>query len=316
MIGAGLFNNISPTAKVSSYASILGLVIAATVATANASSSAQLAALYPQTGGTYLYASKVLGKAYANIAGMVFIIGKTISCIAISLTVGNYLSSIYSKEFAVLISFIIVLISYFGMQKTANISKWFIWSVLIILLFYSISIVLTPGVDYNLPLFEDADISNILLSASIWFFAFTGYSRLATFGEEVKNPESIIPRAIFIGLGISISIYLTISWLTLAIVSPVILMNSKTPLLIAMDVSILSDFSYLITTGSAIAMSSVLIALLPGISRIYVAMSRDKILPKIFSKIHKNYNSAYVAEMFVFSNNCFRNLFFRCSFCD
>ena len=79
MIGAGLFNNISPTAKVSSYASILGLVIAATVATANASSSAQLAALYPQTGGTYLYASKVLGKAYANIAGMVFIIGKTIN---------------------------------------------------------------------------------------------------------------------------------------------------------------------------------------------------------------------------------------------
>ena len=300
MIGAGLFNNISPTAKVSSYASILGLIIAATVATANASSSAQLAALYPQTGGTYLYASKVLGKAYANIAGMVFIIGKTISCIAISLTVGNYLSSIYSKEFAVLISFIIVLISYFGIQKTANISKWFIWSVLIILLFYSISIVLTPGVNYNLPLFVDADISNILLSASIWFFAFTGYSRLATFGEEVKNPESIIPRAIFIGLGISISIYLTISWLTLAIVSPVILMNSKTPLLIAMDVSILSDFSYLITTGSAIAMSSVLIALLPGISRIYVAMSRDKILPKIFSKIHKNYNSAYVSEMFVF----------------
>ena len=59
MIGAGLFNNISPTAKVSSYATILGLVIAATVATANASSSAQLAALYPQTGGTYLYASSV-----------------------------------------------------------------------------------------------------------------------------------------------------------------------------------------------------------------------------------------------------------------
>ena len=81
----------------SSYASILGLVIAATVATANASSSAQLAALYPQTGGTYLYASKVL-RTYANIAGMVFIIGKTISCIAISLTVGNYLSSIYSRN--------------------------------------------------------------------------------------------------------------------------------------------------------------------------------------------------------------------------
>ena len=79
MIGAGLFNNISPTAKVSSYATILGLVIAATVATANASSSAQLAALYPQTGGTYLYASKVLGKSYANIAGMVLLLEKLLA---------------------------------------------------------------------------------------------------------------------------------------------------------------------------------------------------------------------------------------------
>ena len=55
MIGAGLFNNIAPTAKISSYGSILGLLLASTLAIANASSSAQLSSLFPKTGGTYLY---------------------------------------------------------------------------------------------------------------------------------------------------------------------------------------------------------------------------------------------------------------------
>ena len=103
MIGAGLFNNIASTAKVSSYSAILGLLLASTLAFANASSSAQLASLYPQTGGTYLYAKNILGKGTANLAGFVFIIGKTISCIAIALTLGNYLSPVNSKEFAVLL---------------------------------------------------------------------------------------------------------------------------------------------------------------------------------------------------------------------
>ena len=75
MIGAGLFNNIAPTAKISSYSTILGLLLASTLAIANASSSSQLSSLFTKTGGTYLYANEVLGKPYAIIAGLVFIIG-------------------------------------------------------------------------------------------------------------------------------------------------------------------------------------------------------------------------------------------------
>ena len=67
MIGAGLFYNISPTSRISSYSSIIGLVFAGTVAFANASSSAQLAKLYPETGGTYLYAKNVLGLSLIHI---------------------------------------------------------------------------------------------------------------------------------------------------------------------------------------------------------------------------------------------------------
>ncbi len=299
MIGAGLFNNIAPTSKISSYGSIIGLLIASSLAFANASSSAQLSSLFPKTGGTYLYAKEVLGKPYGITAGVVFVIGKTISCIAIALTIGNYLSPVYGKEIGVVLCLLIFLLSFSGIHKTAEIARWFVWILFGLLTFYSISIISTPGVNYAIPVFSDVSFDNVLLSASIWFFAFTGYSRLATFGEEVKNPKEIIPTAIFTGLGITVFLYLIISWLTLSVVSPEIIMNSSTPLLVAMDVSRFSDFTFLVVFASSIAMVSVFLALMPGISRIYVALSRDRILPQAFSKIHKKFNSAYISEAFV-----------------
>ena len=300
MIGAGLFNNIAPTAKISSYGSILGLLLASTLAIANASSSAQLSSLFPKTGGTYLYANEVLGKPYAVTAGTVFIIGKTISCVAIALTVGNYISPVYGKEIGVILCLLVFLLSFSGIHKTAEIAKWFVWIIFGLLLFYAVSIISTPDINLSIPIFESASVDNILLSASIWFFAFTGYSRLATFGEEIKNPREIIPTAIFTGLGVTILLYFGITWLTLSIISPEFIMNSNTPLLVAMDVSRFSEFSFLIVFASSIAMVSVFLALMPGISRIYVALSRDKILPNAFSKIHKKFNSAYFSEGFVF----------------
>ena len=299
MIGAGLFYNLAPTSKISSYSSILGLLLASTLAFANASSSAQLASLYPQTGGTYLYANKVLGKLPGNIAGIVFILGKTVSCVAIALTLGNYISPIYGKELGVGLSVIVFLIGYKGITKTAALARWFVLIVISILVFFCIAILMTPSTNIAIPLLEGFSASNLFLSAAIWFFAFTGYSRLATYGEEIKNPETIIPSSILTGLGITVAIYLFVNWLSLAIIGPEVVANSNTPLLVAMDVSVMSDFSFLIVFASTIATASVFLALLPAISRIYVAMSRDGILPNMFSKIHNKNNSAYVSELFV-----------------
>ena len=299
MIGAGLFYNLAPTSKISSYSSILGLLLASTLAFANASSSAQLASLYPQTGGTYLYANKVLGKLPGNIAGIVFILGKTVSCVAIALTLGNYISPIYGKELGVGLSVIVFLIGYKGITKTAALARWFVLIVISILVFFCIAILMTPSTNIAIPLLEGFSTSNLFLSAAIWFFAFTGYSRLATYGEEIKNPETIIPSSILTGLGITVTIYLFVNWLSLAIIGPEVIANSNTPLLVAMDVSVMSDFSFLIVFASTIATASVFLALLPAISRIYVAMSRDGILPNMFSKIHNKNNSAYVSELFV-----------------
>ncbi|MDC0051931.1 amino acid permease [Acidimicrobiaceae bacterium] len=297
MIGAGLFVNIAPTAVISSYSLILGLVIASFLAFANASSSAQLARVYPETGGTYLYARKVLGNNASLFSGIVFIVGKIISSIAIALTFGNYLMPSYPKTSGVMLVLLVGIISYFGATKTASVARWFVYSVVGILMFYIFSITTSTSFNFSIPISEGLSLETLLISSSIWFFAFTGYSRLATFGEEVRNPEKIIPKAILIGLGLTVTIYFLVTYITLGIVDPSIIQNSSTPLKVAFDLSRFSNFSFLISIASTIATGSVLLALIPGISRVAVAMSRDKYLPTGLSKIHKKYNSAYIADV-------------------
>jgi len=299
MIGAGLFINIAPAATISSYSLLFGLLIASILAFSNASSSAQLARLYPEAGGTYIYARKVLGNSSSLIAGTTFIIGKIISSIAIALTFGHYLYPSSHKIAGIALVFIIGAVSYFGASKTASVAKWFVYSVLGILLFYIFSVVSSDNFDFAIPITKGLTVESLLLSSSIWFFAFTGYSRLATFGEEVENPETIIPKAILTGLGITVSIYFLTTYATLGIINPDIIQNSLTPLKVAFDISRFSNFSFLISIASTIATASVLLALIPGISRVVVAMSRDNYLPNSLSSIHSKYNSAYIADILV-----------------
>ena len=299
MIGAGLFFNISPTSKIASYSSILGLLLAGTVAFANASSSAQLARLFPETGGTYLYAKNVLGKYPSLIAGYSFAIGKLISCTAVALTLGNYLYPENPKVVSIIFIIFVTLINYFGISKTVNIARWFVYTIVLILIFYIISVTSSSNFSFEIPIGNGFSFKNLILSASIWFFAFTGYSRLATFGEEVDSPEKIIPKAILVGLGITLFLYVSTSFVTLGIVNPSIIENSLTPLKVAFDLSRFSEFSYLIIIASTVATGSVLLALLPGISRVLVAMARDKKIPSLFMTILPKQNSAYVADIFV-----------------
>ena len=299
MIGAGLFINIAPAATISSYSLLFGLLIASILAFSNASSSAQLARLYPEAGGTYVYARKVLGSSSSLIAGTTFIVGKIISSIAIALTFGHYLYPSSHKIAGIALVFIISAISYFGASKTASVAKWFVYSVLGILLFYIFSVVSSDNFDFAIPITKGLTVETLLLSSSIWFFAFTGYSRLATFGEEVENPETIIPKAILTGLGITVSIYFLTTYATLGIINPDIIQNSLTPLKVAFEISRFSNFSFLISIASTIATASVLLSLIPGISRVVVAMSRDNYLPNALSSIHSKFNSAYIADILV-----------------
>ena len=92
MIGAGVFSAVGPAAVAAGSALLLGLVLAAAVAYCNATASAQLAAQYPRSGGTYVYGRERLGEWWGFAAGYCFVVGKTASCAAMALTFGSYLA--------------------------------------------------------------------------------------------------------------------------------------------------------------------------------------------------------------------------------
>ena len=90
MIGAGIFVALAPAAAAAGSVLLVGLAVAAVVAYCNATSSARLAARYPQSGGTYVYGRERLGEFWGYLAGWSFVVGKTASCAAMALTVGYY----------------------------------------------------------------------------------------------------------------------------------------------------------------------------------------------------------------------------------
>src|SRR5919206_146448 len=92
MIGAGVFAAFAPAARAAGSWLLLGLAVAAVVAYCNATASAQLAAQYPTSGGTYVYGRERLGEWWGFLAGWGFVIGKTASCAAMALTFGEYVS--------------------------------------------------------------------------------------------------------------------------------------------------------------------------------------------------------------------------------
>src|SRR3954451_7597332 len=91
MIGAGVFAAWAPAAEAAGTALLIGLAVAAVVAFCNATSSAQLAAVHPESGGTYVYARRHLALFWGRLAGWGFIVGKAASCVALALTAGAYL---------------------------------------------------------------------------------------------------------------------------------------------------------------------------------------------------------------------------------
>ena len=123
MIGAGVFAAIGPAAEAAGAGLLIGLAIAAVVAFCNATSSAQLAAVYPASGGTYVYGRERLGPFWGYLAGWGFVVGKTASCAAMALTVGAYAAPSWQRPIAVAAVVALTAVNYFGVRKTALLTR-------------------------------------------------------------------------------------------------------------------------------------------------------------------------------------------------
>src|SRR5205814_9873113 len=130
---AGVFSAIGPAAQVAGPGLLLGLMRAAFVAYCNATSSAELAALYPESGGAYVYGRKQLGPFWGFVAGWGFVIGKLASCAAMALTFARYAAPSIARPLAIGAVVSLTAVNYFGIRKTVGLTKLVVGFVLVAL---------------------------------------------------------------------------------------------------------------------------------------------------------------------------------------
>ncbi|MGV8845059.1 APC family permease [Tessaracoccus sp.] len=285
MIGAGVFVAWGPAALAAGNGLLIGLVIAAFIAFCNATSSAQLAALHPESGGTYVYGRRRLGALWGYLAGWGFVVGKTASCAAMALAVGAYLWPSQERPVAVAAIVLVTAVSIGGLTRTVTVTK-----ALLVVSLTALSAVLVSGVsgpetDLGRLVPVESSVFGVLQAAGFMFFAFAGYARIATLGEEVKDPRRTIPLAIPLALAAVLVVYLVVAVTALAAVPVSDLAGSGAPLRAVVEAGRFPRLVPVVGVGAGIAALGVLLNLVPGISRTAMAMARDRELPAWFAHV-------------------------------
>jgi APA family basic amino acid/polyamine antiporter len=300
MLGAGIFAAPGPAAAAAGSWLLVGLALAGIVAYANATSSAQLAALHPESGGTYVYARHRLGPYWGFLAGWSFVVGKTASLAAMALTFGTYISPDHARPVGIAAVAALTGVNYLGVHKTALLTRVIVAVVLAALTGTVAATILGGGVTTaNLTSDLPGGVWGMLRSGGLLFFAFAGYARLATLGEEVKDPETTITRAIPLALGIVLVIYAVVLTSALLAVGPAVLAESPAPLAATVAAGNWSELVPLVRVGAAVASAGVLLSLLAGISRTALSMARRRELPAALDAVHPQYRTPHRAEITV-----------------
>jgi basic amino acid/polyamine antiporter, APA family len=301
MLGAGVFSAMGPAAGAAGSWLLAGLGLAGAVAYANAASSAALAAVYPESGGAYVYGRRRLGPFWGFLAGWAFLAGKLASCAAMALTLGGYVAPGLARPVALAGLAAVTVANYLGVARTAGATRVVVVVVLAVL-----------GVAVAGMLFGGrADPGNlaspgpgpgwhgVLQAGGLLFFAFAGYARVATLGEEVTDPARTIPRAVSLALGIVLAVYVIVCAAALLAVGPAALAASAAPLADAVAAGRLAGLEPVVRAGAAVASLGVLLSLQAGLSRTGFAMAANHDLPGALAAVHPRYRVPHRAELAV-----------------
>ncbi|GAB3601184.1 APC family permease [Microbacterium tumbae] len=298
MIGAGVFAVWAPALGAAGSGILVALAIAAVIACCNAISSAQLAAAHPVAGGTYAYARAEIGPWWGFVAGWSFVIGKIASCAAMALTFASYAAPEgWRIPVAVLAVAALVVVNCFGVTRTALATR-----ILVVASLLGLALVVAAGASGETTAppadLAEATAYGVLQGAGLLFFAFAGYARIATMGEEVIDPARTIPRAIVLAMAGAVVVYAAVA-LTVVSVLGADAVDSAAPLT---DVVVSAGWTWaspVVRVAAATASLGALLALLTGIGRTTLAMARESDLPRWLSTIDERWHAPRRAEIAV-----------------
>lgn len=288
VIGAGIFVVTGLAAGLAGPAFILGLLLAGFAAVCNGLSSAKLASVYPASGGTYEYGYRVLTPALGFAAGWTFLTSKLSAGAVVALGFGNYLKALLPAVpplgAALAAILLLTLANWFGIKKVGLVNRVIVSVTLLILLVFLVTGL--PEIDpSHFSPFMPKGGASVLKAAGLLFFAFTGYARITTLGEEVMDPQRTIPKAVVITLILSILLYSAVSLVALGTLGAEGLSRAQAPLEAAAR-SFNPIVAKALGWGACTAMLGVLLSQLLGVSRMFFAMARRRDLPAVLGKVN------------------------------
>ena len=271
IIGAGIFVIIGIAAGKAGPAIILSIFISAIIAIFTGLSFSEIAQHISKEGGVYEYAKESFAPSAGFIGGTMWTFSNMIAISAVSLSMGSYINSLFHLHLNLIIYGIPVIILFavlnmLGIKNSAKTLSILVGVNVVILIIFIIS-----GLFY----FKAADFTNfaprgftgIMEGSALIFFAFTGFSRITTVGDEVKDPEKNIPKAIIISIIISSALYSIVAVVAIGLIPASNLASASAPLSAAIKVLHNPYLIVIIAVGGITATAGVVLTGILGTSR-------------------------------------------------
>jgi APA family basic amino acid/polyamine antiporter len=217
-----------------------------------------------------------------------------------ALTIGAYLWPAQARPVAVAAVVAVTAVNLGGIGKTARATRWLVAATLAVLAVVAVAGLL--GGEFAPSRLDDpagTGARGVLTAAGLLFFAFAGYARIATLGEEVREPERTIPRAVPVALGLVLLIYLVLAVVALSVLGPIRLAAAPAPLAEVVSAAGLPGLAWVVRAGAVIAVTGVLLALVAGVGRTVLAMARRRDLPGALDAVHPRRRVPHRAELAV-----------------
>ncbi|MHB8381090.1 MAG: amino acid permease [Candidatus Binataceae bacterium] len=315
IVGAGIFVLTGvAAAKYAGPAITLSFVVSGFACAMAALCYAEFAAMIPIAGSAYSYSYATMGELVAWIIGWDLVLEYAVGAAAVAVGWSGYLQVIL-KGFgirlpdaiahahgagaggvidlpALLIVLVISAVLYVGISESARLN-----SVIVAIKLAAIALVIVVGAFYIRPAnwspFAPMGWSGVMKGAAVIFFAYIGFDAVSTAAEEVIDPNRDLPIGILASLFVCTALYIVVAAVLTGMV-PAHTIDLNAPLASAFVHRGLNAVSGIISLGAVAGLTSVLLVLLLGQSRVFFAVSRDGLLPAAFSRIHPRFRTPYI----------------------
>ncbi|MEW6468890.1 MAG: APC family permease [Bacteroidota bacterium] len=301
ILGAGIYVLVGKVAGWSGNMAWLAFLLASLTALTTAFSYAELSAMYPRSGGEYVYADKAFGQRSGIMLGSLIALSGIVTAAAVALGFAGYLGMLTGLDMtagALGILLLLFLVNVSGIRESSAVNAVFTIAEalgLFLVIFSSLS--LSEG---KAEPAYGAETRGILTGASLAFFATIGFEKVVKLAEEAKAPERNIPRALFISTAIISVLYILVAYFSVRAVSPEELAASESPLATVVRNGLGYEAAMAISIIALFSTSNTVLADMLGSSRIVYHMGREIGFLKLFSWVSPGRQTPIPALLLVF----------------